>query len=307
MRLPLRLLAAFVASVLIAFAALVPASLTARPAAKAPAAARQTVRPALWKVADGDTTIWLFGTIHALPARLPWLSGPIARALGNADELVTEIPETDPAQMQAAVIANAMLPTGQTLRGQLAPADAARLEQALAGFGLPPEAFDRFEPWYAAVALSTLPLAKQGYSADNGVDERIAAEMRARGKPRTGLETADDQLRMFDSLPAEVQTRYLHEVLESLPTLNRQLEEMVRAWQAGQADRLAELLNAEEDDPRMVQTLLTDRNRAWAGWVAKRLNRPGVVFMAVGAGHLAGKDSVQDMLRARGIAVARVQ
>lgn len=282
----------------------------ARPSPAAPAAVSQpapAARPALWKVADADTTIWLFGTIHALPPGLTWLDGPVATALKGSDELVTEIPETDAATMQAAVLAHAVLPAGQTLRAMMNEADRARFEQALAGFGLPAEAFDRFEPWYAAVALTALPLARSGYSSANGVEERIAAEAHTLGRPRWGLETAEDQLHMFDSLPLDVQTTYLHEVIEALPTLDAQLGEMVREWQAGHAEKLAELLNAEEDDPRMVEALLTNRNRSWAGWVVRRLDRPGVVFMAVGAGHLAGKDSVQEMLRQRGIEAVRVQ
>ena len=31
--------------------------------------------PALWKVADKDTTIYLFGTVHALPKDVPWMRG----------------------------------------------------------------------------------------------------------------------------------------------------------------------------------------------------------------------------------------
>ena len=294
-------------------ASLAPAALEARtpahraatnPAAKArPAAAR----PALWKVADADTTIWLFGTIHALPPGINWFHGPIATALKGADELVTEIPETDPARMQAAVLQHAVLPAGQSLRAMMSEPDRTRFEQAMRGFGLPPEAFDRFEPWYAAVALTALPLAKSGYTAANGVEERIAAEARALGRPRSGLETADTQLAMFDSLPLDVQRTYLHQVVDGLPTLDTQLGAIIREWQGGHADRLARLLNDQEDDPRMVTALLTNRNRAWTSWVQQRLARPGVIFMAVGAGHLAGKDSVQDMLRQRGIRAIRVQ
>lgn len=281
-------------------------ALAAPASAKAPAEPARP-RPALWKVTDADTTIWIFGTIHALPPGMKWLDGPVATALRGSAELVTEIPETEPARMQAAVLANAVLPPDQTLRAMLDPADRDRLEAALRQFGLPVNAFDRFEPWYAAVALTAIPLAKKGYTSANGVEETISAEMKALGRPRSGLETAEDQLAMFDSLPLDLQKTYLKEVLESLPKLEQQLGDMIRQWQTGRADRLAALLNAEEDDPRMTAILLTNRNRAWAGWVQQRLARPGVVFMAVGAGHLAGKDSVQAMLRQRGVKTVRVQ
>ena len=82
---------------------------------------------------------------------------------------------------------------------------------------------------------------------------------------------------------------------------------MVAAWQVGQADRLAQLLNEEEDDPKLRKVLLTGRNKAWAKWLRARLKQPGTVFVAVGAGHLAGKGSVQDQLARRGIKASRVQ
>jgi len=264
-------------------------------------------RPALWKIADHDTTIWLFGTVHALPDGVNWMTGPVEAAVKSADQLVTEIPETPQEVMKAAVLQNALLPAGKTLRGLLPDNTRAKFERALTKFGLPVEAFDRFEPWYAAVALTALPLAQSGYSPANGVDERISAEMKRLGRPRIGLETAEDQFRMFDSLPPDVQKHYLAEVLDGIGTINEELAAIVREWTAGDPAKLAELLNADEDDPRMVKALLTDRNKTWASWLQQRLAAPGTVFVAVGAGHLAGKDSVQDLLTRAGVKVTRVQ
>ncbi len=82
---------------------------------------------------------------------------------------------------------------------------------------------------------------------------------------------------------------------------------MIEAWRIGDAEKLAKLLNAEESDPRMVEVLLTGRNRTWAEWLDVRLDQPGTVFVAVGAGHLAGAGSVQEQLAARGIAATRLQ
>lgn len=282
---------------------------TAASAAAVPAAqtARKALRPALWKVADKDTTIYLFGTIHALPEGVEWLGGPLEAALKESGQLVTEIPETDPAEMQAAVLSNAVLPAGENLRTKLPEGTRVKFEQALASFGLPAEAFDRFEPWYAAVALTALPLAREGYSAQHGVEEKISTLAKQLGRPRMGLETAAFQFAMFDSLPADVQINYLTEVIDGLPKLDEELQKIINEWGTGNADKLAELINADEDDPRMVAALLTNRNKMWAEWVRARMKRPGTVFMAVGAGHLAGKDSVQALLKKRGLKAVRVQ
>ena len=58
--------------------------------------------------------------------------------------------------------------------------------------------------------------------------------------------------------------------------------------------------------PEIKKVLLTDRNQRWAGWIAKRMEQPGTVFLAVGAGHLAGKESVQAMLKANHLEAVRV-
>lgn len=283
-----------------------PPALSAAPASPG-AAPVSPVRPALWKVSDADTTLWLFGTVHALPPGIDWFDGKIAQAFEGSRELVTEIVAPDPAAMQAIVVDKAMLPRGQSLRGTLSADERARYEAVLAAQGLPADAFDRFEPWYAAVGLSTLPLLRDGFASANGVEHALDAQAKSRGLTHVALETAEYQLGLFDSLPAASQRGYLADVVRNLPTMKSQLLAMVEAWQSGDADRLARLINDDEDDPELLRVLLTERNRNWADWLARRLDAPGTVFVAVGAGHLAGKGSVQDQLAARGIAVTRVQ
>jgi len=264
-------------------------------------------RPALWKISDDDTTIYLFGTIHALPQGIDWFDGRIRHAFDGSQELVTEILEQEPDQMQSLVMSRAVLPSGQTLRAMLSPKAKTDYEGALAGLGLPPGTFDMFEPWYAAIGLATLPLAREGYVVDNGVEGALDARAKALGRPHTALETAEFQLGLFDALPVDVQKRYLGEVVDGLPEVKTQLDAMISAWKRGDADELAKVMNAEEDDPAMIETLLLGRNRTWAKWIKDRMDRPGTVFIAVGAGHLAGPGSVQDQLAAQGISTRRVQ
>lgn len=267
----------------------------------------EEVHPALWKVADGDTTIYLFGTIHLLPQGLDWFKGPLADAFAAADELVTEIPEIDEATSQAVLMKHAILPNGQSLRAGMSAKERASFERTLAEFGLPADAFDRFRPWYAAVVLTTLPLQRKGYSLASGVEADLTRRAKDLGRPRTGLETLDYQLGLFAAFPPKVQRKYLFDVIGALPDLEKDVALLVEAWRIGNAARLAELMNAEQDDPVMVLALLTNRNKAWARWIEARLTRPGTVFMAVGAGHLGGKGSVQDQLLRLGIRVERVQ
>ena len=267
----------------------------------------QKLRPALWQVSDADTTIYLFGTIHLLPSGMVWLEGPLADAIGSADELVTEIPEVLDGTVQSSLLNRAILPKGKSLRALLSPPELVKFETTLRGFNLPTDSFDSYKPWYAAVVLATVPLLRDGFAITNGVENTLADRIRQRGRPRMGLETLDYQLGLFDSLPETTQLRYLSEVIGALPTLRRDVNEIVSEWGQGDAVRLAELMNAEEDDPEMVSVLLTNRNQIWARWIKQRLEAPGISFVAVGAGHLGGPGSVQDQLTTLGIVTKRVQ
>lgn len=280
---------------------------TAQTAPVAVVAAPAPSGPALWKVADEDTTIYLFGTVHALPKDVEWYRGPIAEALGAAQVLVTEVPTrelTTPA-VQQAFLERARLPAGQSLRDLLTAEQRVTFEGAMAKAGLPVAAFDKVEPWFAAMTLSALPLLKGGYSREAGVESAI--EGKAGTKTRAALETIEGQLKLFDEMPMAVQTAYLTSVAEQYDSVIPSMNGMVAAWARGDAEGLAKLMNDELDDPALADRLLYTRNRNWAEWVEKRLDEPGTVFVAVGAGHLAGANSVQDYLTKSGTAVVRVQ
>jgi uncharacterized protein YbaP (TraB family) len=260
--------------------------------------------PALWKVADADTTIYLFGTVHALPQGKEWFDGRIARAFAASDEMVTEVDLSDPSASAAAMQSAGMLPEGASLRAMMAPEARQRFEAALVGLGLPVEALDRMEPWMASLTMSLLPLLRQGYQTESGVEAALSA--RAEGKQRGALETIAQQIDLFDGMPMGAQFTFLDKTVEAMPEAKTSLDAMVAEWIEGDADALAALLNAELDDPVLYQRLLTQRNAHWAGWVEQRLAQPGTVFVAVGAGHLAGADSVQRQLARRGLKVERI-
>lgn len=285
-----------------------PATLAQQAEAPPPPAVVQVAKPALWKVSDKDTTIYLFGTIHLLPEGIDWYNGKLVTAFESAQELVTELPDVPPGEAAALSLKVGTLPAGQSLRAGMNPEELAKYEGAMKALGLPPGAFDRFKPWFAAVALATLPLQKAGYSMENGIETQLDKRNKALGRPRSGLETLEFQLGIFDGLPEAAQRKYLFDVIDAIPTIPQDIGKMVDAWAKGDAASLASLLNAQsDDDPALYDALLTKRNKNWAVWIDDRLDKPGVVFIAVGAGHLGGKDSVQELLRKRKIKAVRVQ
>ncbi|KHL26019.1 hypothetical protein PK98_05555 [Croceibacterium mercuriale] len=275
-----------------------PASLAERPPIGA------VPGPALWQVVDEDTTIYLFGTVHALPQGTQWLDPRIQRAFDTSDELVTEVDLATIRNSGASLAGAGMLPEGQSLRDLMQPDNREAFEAALVTLGLPVEAFDRMEPWLAAMSLSLLPVVRAGYQADAGVESALAGK--AEGKRRSGLERIEDQIALFDTLPMAAQLAYLDQAVNQVPSASTSLDAMVAEWLAGDAEDLAALINAEMTDSDLHARLLTRRNANWSTWIADRLAQPGTVFVAVGAGHLAGRGSVQEQLRKRGLRVTRV-
>jgi len=274
----------------------------------APAHAQQAVEaagPALWMVADEDTTIYLFGTVHALPQEVEWMDERIASAFDSADELVTEVDLSEPQGMAQELLASAMLPEGQTLRSLLSPEQTEVYEAALAQINISPEMFDPFEPWYAGLVISTAPLFQQGYSPNRGV-EFVLNQRAGTAKARDELESTAYQLSLFDRLPMESQIQFMVETAQQIDQIKPMLDAMVAEWLAGDAEGLAALMNEGLSDPLMAEQLLYGRNRNWAKWIDNRMKAPGTVFLAVGAGHLAGAGSVQDELARRGLEAIRI-
>jgi uncharacterized protein YbaP (TraB family) len=263
--------------------------------------------PALWKVADEDTTIYLFGTVHVLPKELEWYDATIATALKGSDMIVTEIKmdKASEAELQELSMKLGLLPPGTTLRSLLTPEQTATYEAGLAKLGAPPEAFDPVKPWLAGLTLSLLPLMQQGYDPNSGVEKILLAK--AGTKPQGALETAEFQLGIFDNMPTEAQVAFMMEAVEGMDEIKPMLDRMVAEWAEGDAAELANIMNEGMTDPAVAEALLYSRNANWAEWIDTRLDEPGTVFIAVGAGHLAGAKSVQDYLAQKGITVARVK
>ena len=263
--------------------------------------------PALWKVADEDTTIYLFGTVHVLPKDLEWYDATIAEAFDSSGTIVTEIPmdAASEAQMAQLTQAKGMLPAGTTLRSLLNAEQTAAYTAAMGKIGIPVEAFDPVKPWLAGLTLSILPLMQQGYDPNSGVEKVLLAK--AEGKEKGALETAEFQLGIFDGMTQEAQVAFMMEAATGIDEVKPMLDRMVAEWAKGDADRLAEVMNEGMSDPAVAEALLYKRNANWAEWIDTRLDTPGTVFIAVGAGHLAGAKSVQDYLAQKGIAVTRVK
>lgn len=284
----------------------VPNSASAKPTANA---TNDNSDPALWVVKDHDTTIYMFGTIHLLKPGLTWFDEAVKDAFDKSDTLVMEIDDvTDPAAMEPMVKKYAADANGKKLRDKLTAEQRTIFDAEMAKLGMPATTFDAYDPWFVSTVLSMAHYGKAGMNPESGAEKVLTAAAKASGKKMESLETAEQQFGWFDATPESEQVTGLIEVITKGDEIASFIDRMSTAWNKGDADGLAAVLNENIDQtPETRRLLLTDRNARWADWVEKRLDQPGTVFMAVGAGHLAGKDSVQEFLAKRNLKVKRVQ
>jgi uncharacterized protein YbaP (TraB family) len=276
-------------------------------AAPAAGQASAEARPALWQVSDEDTIVYLFGTIHTLPQGTQWRSPRLAEAIAASDELVTEVVVEDP---MAAVQTMMRIGRGQDLPPILERVPEERraaLRAAIEASGLPMAHYDALDTWAASLTLVSVSFARLGFNPALGVEPALTQDFVARQRPRRGLETFEEQFGFFDAMPESEQREFLLGALESEAEMRSELAAMVEAWRSGDVNALDRTFNDADLSPRLRDVLLTRRNAGWADWIHNRMAQPGTVFLAVGAGHFAGEDSVRELLKRRGFRVRRVQ
>lgn len=262
--------------------------------------------PALWVVKDEDTTIYLFGTIHILKPNLGWFDEAVKTAFDASDTLVLELVQPNPAVMQQKFAAVGLDSSGKTLRSKLSDEDRATYDAAMTKLGIPVAALDPFDPWAAAITVQVVALTKAGFDPNSGVEAVLTNAATSANKPIEGLETLDFQLGIFDGLSEEKQIEFLIENADEVDNLSSHVDMLVKNWAEANSQKLAELMNEGLTDPELYAALLTNRNANWAKWIHDRMGQPGTVFVAVGAGHLAGPTNVRQLLSSYGYEAEQV-
>lgn len=304
--------AATLALALLSFSPVTLTPALAQATAATPAAAERPAAPpaspALWVLRDEDTTIYLFGTVHVLRPEIDWFNGPVRAAFDASDELKLElILPDDPASMAPIVMRYAIDPEGRTMTSRLTPEQAQVYTAGMDAIGIPAAAVDQLEPWLIGLTLGQVMVQRSGYNGEAGAERVLTTAARAAGKQISAFETAEEQIRMLDSTPVTEQIASILDALTNMDQATVTFDQMVASWAIGEPETTGELMNrAMAGTPETFRILLTDRNRRWAETLATRMEQPGTLFVAVGAGHLTGTASVQQFLTERGLTVERV-
>ncbi|WP_426266803.1 TraB/GumN family protein [Sphingomonas sp. LHG3443-2] len=265
--------------------------------------------PALWVVKDSDTTVYLFGTFHALDGKTDWFNDEVKAAFDRSSKVYFEIVKPEnPAEMAPLVQKYWMATDGKPLTSKLSEKGKKDLAAALASVGGTTAMVEPMKPFAASMVLAALGMQKVGKTGEQGAEAVITAAAKSSSKPVDQLETMEFQMQLFDKLPEAEQIKMLEHTAATFGDMEQTFAKMTKAWNNGDAEGLAAMMNEmETQSPAMHQLMLTGRNATWAKWIEERMKTPGTVFVAVGAGHLAGKNSVQDYLAKSGIKTARVK
>jgi uncharacterized protein len=263
--------------------------------------------PALWVVKDDDTIIYLFGTIHILKPGLTWFDEAVKQAFDKSDALVVEMIEPSDEEAVKGVLAFAVDKKGKSLRGRLNTEQRKIYDAALIKLQTPAGELDSLKPWYGSVIIEMSDLKARGYDLESGVEVDLTKAAAAAKKQIVGLETFSEQMGLFDSVSEKSQIELLITAAKSVAEQSDEMDQLVDRWAKSDPEGLAKMMNDGLPEGELRTALLTKRNANWAAWISRRLTKPGTIFVAVGAGHLSGKDSVQAMLKAYKVETQRVE
>lgn len=278
-------------------------------------AASQTyqVRPAIWKIGDGDTTIFIFGTVHSLPPGFRWRNPVLEGVIVRADSLLLESTDADddkvtfleglPAQ-EGGKLPPLIERVSHRWRGKLAELEAA----------MPPEAtaqLDAMPTWIAAMSVGFIRDLMIGDIPTQGADAWLEQHFLHSGRPVESIEEAKSVVEHVNAVPERAQRLMLEAALAAPDHTHEQLDEAANAWAQGNVGDDSPLrIQATDLDPSaaLADPILVQRNKAWVDALIARIrDKPGTVLFAAGAGHFVGPGSVIDQLQKRGVRVERVQ
>jgi hypothetical protein len=264
--------------------------------------------PAMWEVSDGDSKVWLFGSMHEVLPDTSWRTPLLDEKLKAAETVYFEA-DVGPLGMLGILIwgvktafatqQNPWLPT-------LTPEQTAQLTAAVTPLGMTLQQVGMYEPWLASAMISQKATTSDGGKLVMGPDAVLENELPKERKAY--FETAVGQMKMMSSLPRQQQITSLFASLSDLGKQTSEFATMAGQWASGDIDALGAALKADPTmDQTFEQTMLFDRDAAWATTIEGLLRDNHNDLVVVGAAHLIGDKSVIDLLGKAGFTVQRIQ
>ena len=273
---------------------------------------KPSAAPALWVIADEDTTHYLFGFAPVLKRGTQWKTDMVTKALNTASLMVVESDGTAP-QAQSAI--QTLIPKiglnggGSKLSNLLTEDQRTELETVVTPMKVPLSALEPLKPWLASVQLGVLSVSRGGYDLENPPSTALIKQAKAAGITVSALEEPITLMKLMASFSEDEQVGMLMHTVHTLRNHPDQQLQLSKAWLAGDVKEVGKILHSRDGawaSEEVYDAMLVQRNTAWVAKIKRLMTEhKGTVFLSVGLGHLAGKDSLIRMLQDDGWAVRR--
>lgn len=266
----------------------------------------------LWKISGKDLAqpSYLFGTIHIIGKDDFFLSDSTRAFINQADLVTFEInmEEMNNLPAQFGLIMKSFMDDGKSLRDLLTPEDYQLVNQHFKEMGIPLFMFERMKPLFLTV-FAGLDMNPKAMSSGEmlSYEMEIMTLAKASDKKMDGLESAEFQMSMFDSIPYDAQAEMLLESIRSSSSGNDELELMIKLYKDQDINGMLDMMHAEgQGIGHYEDLLLVSRNKNWIPVMAGMMSQHKT-FFAVGAGHLGGENGVVALLRQAGYTLSPVR
>ncbi len=262
-------------------------------------------RALLWKVErTGLRPSYVFGTIHSEDSRVAELPPAVVRAFQLSDVFAMEMIPDHAALSRMG--SSMFITNGPVLKELLGETFFAKAAEVMSKYGIAPEVLIKLKPWVVFTAL-TMPRPEEGLF----LDVILYGAALSDGKYVHGLETADEQVGIFEGILLDDQVAILKEVIANFDSMSGINRELVRRYAQGDLDAVAALQDEylSTHDQRLIRSFrqhaVDDRNLRMVERIVPRIEEQNA-FIAIDAGLLPGDQGVLRLLEQRGYRISPV-
>lgn len=264
----------------------------------------------LWRVESAENVVYILGSVHALPKKMYPLNPAIEQAFANVHSVVFELNLDSIFGGGAGMMS--MMKQGvfggdTVLKKMVSRSTYSQVEKRLKKLGMDMTLFSKMKPWMVAFMLMGLDMQSSGMEAQYGIDFYFHKKANEEGKPVSGLETMQDQISVFASMPLPAQEAFLKQTLEKGGDSDKELKVITSAWKNGDTKALEKLLDEYlGSSGDLYEGLVFRRNDNWMPQIEALLRQEKPAMVVVGALHLVGKRGIIEMLRERGYRIEQL-
>ena len=271
----------------------------------------------LWAISGKELsdTSYLYGTIHMIDKEHFFLTEATKKAFNSSDKVVFEINMENMTDMmsQFGLLMKAFMNDGQTLKDLLDEEEYKAVKAHFAKKGITDflwNMMERIKPMFLSMFASTDLSGGENPMTSGDMmsyELELMSMAKEQEKPIDGLETAEYQMSVFDSIPYDAQAKMLLQSIQvdvdtttTDTTAMDEMEIMTELYKNQDINGMITLFAEDKEGiGKYEEFLLLNRNRNWIpvmeGMMAKQ-----TTFFGVGAGHLAGEEGVINLLKKQG-------